>query len=225
MSFADKYVRSLSASNLRDDERHTATEALAASGLADVGGLGWLLNRVRCTVGDAASVAKLHLAWRDEVVHQGKARKWAQMATEWDARAALALFQRVADRSLAHWFNGKCECCGGVGRYTEYLSCGECGGTGEAPLVGGGAYELERIKDMVSLLRELEGEHSLRAARLLRDRPAGHAPGVAAGLVCGHDFQLVGVVFGSGDRHWHCRHCGTHRVQAVPHDRVAPEAA
>jgi hypothetical protein len=48
MGFADRYIHALSATNLKDDERHHQAEPLTAAALASVSGdLGALLQRAK----------------------------------------------------------------------------------------------------------------------------------------------------------------------------------
>lgn len=66
MSFIERYVHSVCASDLRDDDRHHATEPLHASATADIGGsgvlLGSLLSRVKYGTGSkACAIRSAHL--------------------------------------------------------------------------------------------------------------------------------------------------------------------
>jgi hypothetical protein len=179
MAFVEKYVASLNASSLLDDEHHHLTDALCAAALADStgAGLGSLLSRVKYADGSvsklfeggAANLAQLLRIWTAAVIEKGRARKWVKEGTAWDAQAAQALYRRVAERSLAHWLDGKCKPCGGAGQTPARRLCTCCGGTGQAELEGGG-FERERTLDMVSELEALMQAHNARAAVLLRAR-------------------------------------------------------
>jgi hypothetical protein len=59
--FAEKYLASLNTSNLRDDEQHRQTEALAASALADKSArdIGALLHRVKYSGTVIAKISKI----------------------------------------------------------------------------------------------------------------------------------------------------------------------
>lgn len=176
MAFVEKYVASLNASSLLDDAQHHQTDALVAAALADGtgAGLGSLLSRVKFADGSVskmfeggtANLAQLLRIWTAAVIEKGRARKWVKEGTAWDAQAAQALYRRVAERSLAHWLDGKCKPCGGTGQQARRL-CTCCGGNGQAALEGGG-FELERIRDMVGELENLLISHNARAAGRMR---------------------------------------------------------
>ena len=176
MGFADKYVHSLKSSNLMDDAFHHDLDAIAAAALA--GDLGSLLCRVkyadgtlnRMFEGNQQNLAQLLRIWTAEVIRRGRARRWLPENTAWDAQSAQALYRRVAEKSLAHWLDGKCKGCSGTG--VKVLmgngQCTSCKGTGVAPVYGVAGLELERVKDMVSELSSIHGSHSGRAGGLLR---------------------------------------------------------
>lgn len=176
MGFIDRYVNSLNSSNLQDDELHHSTEALCAAALADVtgAGLGALLARVKYADGSVsksfesgtANLAQLLGIWKAAVHRKGIERKWVKMNAAWDVTAALALFDRVAERSLAHWLDGKCKTCGGTGR-ADRLVCKCCKGSGAAAIECGG-FERERVLDMHGELENLLISHNARAAGRLR---------------------------------------------------------
>jgi hypothetical protein len=173
MAFVEKYVASLNASSLQDDEHHHLTDALCAAALADStgAGLGSLLSRVKFADGavskmfesGTANLAQLLRIWTAAVIEKGRARKWVKEGTAWDAQAAQALYRRVAERSLAHWLDGKCKPCGGAGQTPARRLCTCCGGTGQAELEGGG-FERERVRDMISELEAFLQSHNARAA-------------------------------------------------------------
>lgn len=180
MSFVEQYVQALHANNLRDAARHGATEALAAAALADRdgAGLGALLCRVKYAhgnidgagEGDRANLARLLRLWSAAVAEKGRSRGWVKASTAWDMQAAMTLYRRVAERSLQHWLDGRCQACHGARLTVSTRLCPACDGSGKAVLQGGG-FEREKILDMVS---ELEGQmqaHAARAAGRLR-RPA-----------------------------------------------------
>ncbi|MBY0238471.1 MAG: hypothetical protein K2X55_04070 [Burkholderiaceae bacterium] len=176
MGFVDRYVHSLNSNNLQDDELHHSTDALCAAALADVtgAGLGALLARVKYADGSiskefeggTANLAQLLRAWHQAVVWKGRERRWVREGTAWDAQAAQALYKRVAERSLAHWLDGKCKPCGGTGKY-ERLVCKCCKGNGAAAIECGG-FERERVLDMVAELENLLISHNARAAGRMR---------------------------------------------------------
>ncbi len=178
MGFAEKYVASINSTNLKDDERHHLTEALAAAALADRSGagLGALLSRVKYADGAArqlfesgsANLAKLLRIWTAAVAEKGRSRGWVKENTAWDQQAAQALYRRVAHASLAHWLDGKCEICSGTGIAGNRQFCASCKGSGRVAVQCAGGFERERIQDMVSELDGLAQTHNARAASLLR---------------------------------------------------------
>lgn len=171
MGFADHSVRSLGSHDLRDDAFHHDLDAIAAAALA--GDIGSLLARVkygdgtinRLFEGNPGNLAQLLRVWTNVVIEKGRTRRWVKEGTAWDAQAAQALYRRVAERSLAHWLDGKCKPCGGTGQQARRL-CTCCGGNGKAALEGGG-FERERVKDMISELEGLIQSHDQRATRRL----------------------------------------------------------
>ena len=172
MGFADKFVRSLGSHDLRDDAFHHDLDAIAAAALA--GDIGSLLSRVkyadgtvnRLFEGNPQNLANLLRVWTNAVIEKGRARRWVKEGTAWDAQAAQALYRRVAERSLAHWLDGKCKPCGGAGQTPERRVCTVCRGGGKAEVEGGG-FERERVLDMVSELEGLLQSHNARASGLL----------------------------------------------------------
>lgn len=168
----------MKSSDLRDDEFHHSTEALVAAALADKGssGLGSLLCRVKYadgTVsklfeGNSTNLAHLRRIWMVAVSEKGRDRGWVKMDTAWDMQAAMTLYRRVAEASLAYWLDGKCVECKGAGVMQNQRTCTCCKGTGRAEITGSGSFERDRIADMVSELEGMVQSHSSRAAALLR---------------------------------------------------------
>lgn len=177
MGFADRYVASLNASNLMDDDRHHSTEALAAAALADVtgAGLGALLSRVKYADGmqsklfesGSANLAQLLRIWTAAVTDKGRTRGWIKPTTAWDIQAAITLYRRVAETSLAHWLDGNCKACSGTGITELRRECSACGGTGRAQIIGG-RFESDLIRDMASELQGMVDAHNARAAVRMR---------------------------------------------------------
>ncbi|WP_198116911.1 hypothetical protein [Massilia rhizosphaerae] len=178
MGFADRYIHSLSASNLKDDERHHQTEPLMASAFAVAnltGDLGPLLHRVKFAdstarsafEGNAGNLAQLLRLWTAEVTKRGRARRWVPENTAWDADAAQKLYRAVAEHSLAYWLDGKCDSCGGTG-VEQARACRCCGGTGKAELTMAAGFVREHTLDMVSELHNIADNHAARAASKLR---------------------------------------------------------
>lgn len=177
MGFADPYLHAVNSSDLRDDEHHHATDALRAAALADTAGagIGSLLSRVKYADGTqrklfasgSANLAGLLRIWTQRVIEKGRERKWVKIGNAWDGQAAEALYRRVAERSLAHWLDGKCTSCSGSGTTMDRRICVACKGTGKSE-VGGQGFERERVLDMVSELEGLLQAHNARAAASLR---------------------------------------------------------
>jgi hypothetical protein len=180
MGFADQYVWALGASTLQDDETHHATEPLFAAAVADVtgAGMGALLSRVKFADGSISKVfesgtqnlAHLLRVWGEMVAHKGMERKWIKVRAEWDVATAPAFYKRVAERSLAHWLDGKCKACNGTGVTIERRICPTCKGSCTAEVSPQG-FERDRVLDMVSELDGLLQAHNARAATRLRREP------------------------------------------------------
>lgn len=176
MGFTDRYIASIGSSNLMDDALHHQTDPLAAAAIA--GDIGALLCRVkyadgtlnRMFEGNQQNLAQLLRIWTVEVIKRGRSRRWVPENTAWDAAAAQALYRRVAEKSLAHWLDGKCRGCSGTGVKVLLGNglCTSCKGTGVAAVYGAAGLELERVKDMVSELSSIHDSHSGRAGGLLR---------------------------------------------------------
>lgn len=113
MGFAEKYVASINSTNLKDDERHHLTEALAAAALADWSGagLGVLLSRVKYADGAArqffesgsANLAQLLRIWTAAVAEKACSRGWMKANTAWYQQAAQALYRCVACAMQGEW--------------------------------------------------------------------------------------------------------------------------
>jgi len=180
--FIDRYVHSVCSSNLMDDQHHHACDPLAAAAIADRdgAGIGSLLARVKYidgTInqqyhGNPTNLAALLRIWTETVRKKGQDRRWMTPKTAWDLQAAITLYTRVAEASLAHWLDGHCPTCNGSGRHHEHPNqqhrqCPACEGSGKAA-ISGGRFEVEKIKDMVSELEDLFQAHGRRAAYALR---------------------------------------------------------
>lgn len=177
--FVEKYVGALCSQDLRDDELHRATEALAAAALADLSGgssvvFGSMLVRAKVAgvprqmfESSTLGLAPLITGWHDEVERRGKERKWVKIGSDRDVYTAHALYKRVAEKSLAHWLNPTCVACNGT-KVVHRVACKACAGTGEAPIECTSQYERERVKDMVSDLEGIYQSHCARAGAKLR---------------------------------------------------------
>ena len=176
--FAQRYIKSLNSTDLRDDAFHGATDALAASARADQGAggmLGSLLCRVKYADGivhkdfetGSANLAQLVREWTSVVTERGRSRGWVRANTAWDMQAAIKLYERVALGSLAHWMDSRCQPCNGTGVQDEQRACTCCTGSGRARIVAG-RFETDKIKDMVSELEGIFQAHGARAAALMR---------------------------------------------------------
>jgi hypothetical protein len=166
MTYADRYVRALGSANLRDERRHGAAQVLAAGALAERG-ISGLLLRARAG-GERACLDQLQALWFAEVVKHAQARKWVKLDTPWAVTSAFKLFRRIAEHSLALWLDSSCPACQGNSTHHADWDCGLCSRTGMAPVPGNNAFERERVKDMLSVLRAIEDGHQRRALRRLR---------------------------------------------------------
>ena len=175
MAFIDKYVKSVNSSDLRDDQFHHTTDALAASAMADTHGIGALLARVKYTNGvprkefesGSANLAQLIRIWGMIVAEKGRSRGWVRTNTAWDMHAAHTLYRRVAEKSLMHWLDGRCVDCNGVGIHLSQYKCQTCNGSGKSEIECGG-FEREKILDMINELESMVLSYNARAATLLR---------------------------------------------------------
>jgi hypothetical protein len=177
--FVEKYVHAVNSSDLRDDEHHSATHVLMAAALADLGGgsdiLGSLLARVKYADGivhksfeaGSANLATLLRIWKAEVHKKGRERRWLPIVNAWDIPAALSLYDKVAEESLAQWLDGNCHTCRGAKVTRDRRMCTCCFGSGKAPIIGG-RLVAERTKDMVSDLEGMFQKHGGRAAAKMR---------------------------------------------------------
>ena len=177
MGFADRYVCSLNASTLQDDEEHHAAEPLFAAAVADMtgAGLGALLCRVkyadgtlhRMFEGNQQNMAQLLRIWTTAVIEKGKARRWVKNE---DVAIAHGLYRRVAEASLAHWLDGRCKACSGTGvaSLLGNRKCTPCTGSGTAVISHLCGYEKKIALDMVSELMGLCDSHARRAGARLR---------------------------------------------------------
>jgi hypothetical protein len=178
MGFTDAFLRSINSTDLRDDQFHFQTHALAASAIADASArsIGSLLQRVKYadTLGrqfedNAGNLARLCREWLAIVTEKGSARKWIKdQDFPTIGHLAPAMYKRVAEASLAHYLDGKCPVCRGSKVSEERRVCGTCKGTGDAEIVGMSNHEKKLSLDMVSELMGLESSHSGAASALLR---------------------------------------------------------
>ena len=175
MGFAERYIRALNSSDLRDDARHTMTDALAASAVADGdSGIGSLLCRVKDGdgsinqefEGNPQNLAQLIRIWAMLVAQKGRARQWVKIKAEWDIPMANALYQRVAEQSMMQWLDGRCKPCKGAGVDITQHDCPRCGGTGKTQLPD--TFDGRLARGMVGELEELTLSHSQRGAYLMR---------------------------------------------------------
>jgi DnaJ-class molecular chaperone len=176
--FVETYTRAVNSSNLKDDELHHMTDVLAASALADASGsnavMGSLLCRVKFADGmihqlfesGTGNLATLLRIWTNVVTEKGRSRGWVPANTAWDMQAAMTLYKRVAEASLAHWMDGTCEPCQGTGIVSR-RTCTCCAGSGRAH-VEAGRFETDIILNLVSELEGLFQAHGGRASAKLR---------------------------------------------------------
>lgn len=161
MSFAEKYVRAVSSSNLRDDAHHHNTEPLAAAALCR--DLGTKLFRVKFA-SDATSYQALLTAWREIVIGKAATRTWPA-----DISPA-----KIARLSLNHWLNDVCPAC--TGRASEPVRgvpsvmsdtpCRPCRGSGRKAVVAR-HNELQLVEDMVEALDAISAFAAGQAMKML----------------------------------------------------------
>lgn len=177
MGFSEKYIHGLRSTDLRDDQFHHNTDALAAAAIADASArnLGSLLHRVKYAStlshqfedGDG-NLANLCRQWLAVVTEKGSARKWIRVQdVPGIGHLAPAMYKRVADASLAHYLDGKCPTCHGSKVGEDRRKCVTCDGSGDAKILGMSDFEKGRALDMVNELNALESSHAGAASKLL----------------------------------------------------------
>ncbi|MDT0355673.1 hypothetical protein RJO15_07850 [Herbaspirillum huttiense F1] len=125
MNVIEKYARAVNSTNLKDDEHHHSTEALAAVALCQTR-LASKLFRVKYAA-DATSYAALLEKWTEIVTFKSLLRTWPIEVSP----------KKVARLSLDHWLNDVCQECGGTGvqalpghlNVLSDLPCRVCSGT------------------------------------------------------------------------------------------------
>lgn len=178
--FVENYLQALNTSDLRDDEQHQQTNALAASALADMSGgsgdlFGSLLTRAKYADGvprktfEAGNhnLAVLLRVWTAVVTRKGLDRTWLKIKHEWDIKAAHGIYAKIARHSLAHWLGGACTACNAT-KVCAGRACTHCAETPGREPIQGGALERERIADMVSELEGMFQSHCARAGAKMR---------------------------------------------------------
>jgi len=147
---AEKYARSVNSSNLRDDDRHFATDALIALALSPVR-LATDMYRVKyCN--DATSYKTLSVKWIAIVKNKAELRHWPEHINP----------VIVANAAMTYWLNPVCPACQGRGFHPKFnqtgayeATCKPCSGSGTKPVTAE-ARILNHVKDMVETLAELE---------------------------------------------------------------------
>lgn len=177
MSFTERYANSVNCSNLMDDQFHSRAESLMASAFAamQVDGLGPLLNRVKYGDGTRSesfsvqrNMAQLSTIWAEEVKRKGADRRWLPVPrTSWDMSAYQAFHTKVAQLSLAHWLDDRCEVCEGTGIQKDQHTCPCCQGSKTKTVIGERLL-VQCIMDMVSDLEGIFGSHNYRASVKMR---------------------------------------------------------
>ena len=148
VKLAQKYSKAIHSSNLKNDNMHFDTDALAAVALSSP--LGALLFRVKYA-NDATSYVRLAQQWEWQVkVHAAKFG-WPEHVKD----------DLVAKAALKFWLNDLCPVCGGKGKqkheWVETLSdvdCESCEGTGRRP-VDGNVRLRKYVMEMVGLLESM----------------------------------------------------------------------
>lgn len=155
VQLAQRYVRAVGSSNLKNDELHFDTDVLAAAALSSK--FGGLLFRVKY-FNDAASYKRLLDQWTWIVSAKAIRRNWPDNVD----------IKGVAFLSLQRWLNSVCPAC--TGRKNETIfntpalsdkACRVCDGTGEAPLRCS-----PKIRDFVlDMIEELTADERKAGAR------------------------------------------------------------
>lgn len=162
MTFVTRYLASLNATNLMNDDRHHHTDALAA--MAMTGRIGSRLFRVRYD-NDAEAYARLLDDWIEIV-------RFRAVLQNWPAASPPA---KVAKRALDHWMFDVCPTC--TGRAFEPLPgnprvlsdrpCPACHGTGRSEVVIYSPFH-RNVAEMVDYLQDLHMQANADAAKRLR---------------------------------------------------------
>ena len=146
MKIVEQYSHSVGSSNLRNDERHSEPDVLAAVALTS--GFASLLFRVKYA-NDASSYSQLRTEWCEMVTIKADFGHWPTLIKP----------RRVAIVSLDYWLHDKCSACDGLG-YQKHenapcltdVACHICDGTGTAPFKCDPTFE----KYAIPLLSELQ---------------------------------------------------------------------
>lgn len=104
MGFADRYIHAISASNLKDDERHHQAEPLTASALAaaDFGDIGALLHRAKFVSTAARNMAQAAAAREHAEKALAEAIRTKDAGREADCRQALEGDAVEVERNVGH---------------------------------------------------------------------------------------------------------------------------
>ncbi len=166
MNVIAKYARATSASNLKDDLMHCQAEPLAAVALADIGGIGSMLWRVKYAL-DASVYNRLLQEWTEIVKRKSVKESWGRSIN----------VKQIAKLSLNHWVDDICRACDGTGRAAHPGNdqvrtddaCKVCNGTAKRPLAGF-KNQLEYVGRCVEILETKERELGGKAvAKLAKD--------------------------------------------------------
>jgi len=162
MNVIEKYTRSVNSSNLKDDEQHHATDALAAVALCETR-LATKLFRVKYAA-DATSYAALLAEWTDIVTFKSLLRTWPVEVSP----------KKIARLSLDHWLMDVCSECFGTGfkalpsnpRVLSDTYCKICNGTAKRPIHA--KHNLvDYVRDMVECLEAMTVQAGGEAVRKL----------------------------------------------------------
>lgn len=165
MNVIAKYTRSLSSSNLRDNENNYAIEPIMAVAMADTSGIGSLLWRAKYH-NDGSVYARLLAQWQDIIVKKSEKENWPVKN-----QAKL-----IAKISLQHWIDDVCRLCNGTSfaphpGNDQVLSdkpCTCCNGTAKRPL-SGFKNQIEHIGNCVAMLETEERILGSLAVKKLHD--------------------------------------------------------
>ena len=166
MNVIATYARATYSSNLKDDQTHHQAEPLAAVALADIGGIGSMLWRVKYAL-DASVYNRLLSEWTAIVRYKAAKEDWGRSID----------VKQIAKLSLNHWIDDVCRACDGTGKYGDPQNpqvrtdhdCEICNGTAKRPLAGF-KNQIGYIARCVEILETKERELGCKAiAKLAKD--------------------------------------------------------
>lgn len=148
----ERYASATRSTNLRNDERHAAINAVVAMGFADIP-LGSLAVRAKFADHPQARL-QLLAALKARCESRAKARKWPESVDPIS----------VAVATFTYWLYPQCESCTGA-KELAYRTCPDCAGSGVRPVQASSA-ELPHVEDNLAYLNQTVA----RTQRAMSDR-------------------------------------------------------